>query len=224
MLALVDDREPKNIQMDLKSVFQVKVARLDTADILVATPKGICLIERKTPGDFLNSIGDGRLINQTAKMLEVCSAPIFIIEGDVKCNREGKVVADGRSTRWGYWSYQGMVLSLQLSGALVINVPSRLFAQAAYRSVIWFQKESHMSQRRTAVGLRTTYGQQVDALAAFPHIGEEKASQLLDTFGNLWNTISSVPEWDKVPGIGKKTVEDVIRFMDFSKKDNAEDE
>jgi len=177
-----------------------------------------CIIERKTPGDFLSSIADGRLTDQLGNMLQTTPAPIFVIEGDIKCNRNKKVVADGRHTRWYYYSYLNMIASLQLAGAIVIHVPSRLFAETVFKIALWHQKDSHLTQRRVPnLGFKTTFSQQLDLLAAIPGIGIDKAELLLGEFGNPWNVLSNVPDWGRVKGIGKKTVEKVIQFLDYDR-------
>jgi len=79
MIALVDDREPPSIHLDLKSFFEVKKIHLSIGDIMVPSTNSTCIIERKTPGDFLSSIADGRLTNQLSNMLQVTPAPVFII-------------------------------------------------------------------------------------------------------------------------------------------------
>ena len=218
MLIFVDSREPKEIALDLKRFFEVSIVTLDSGDIMIPTARGICLIERKTPGDFLSSIADGRLVEQSGKMLKACDAPVIIIEGDIKCNKKGKAVTDGRHTKWRYWSYQGMVLSLQLSGILVLHVPSWLFAETVYRTILWYQKDTHMSKRRVQVGMGTTFSRQVDFLANLPQIGLDKAERLLDKYGCPWDVISTLPDWVEVQGIGKKTVDKVIEFLDFDRR------
>ena len=218
-IALLDDREPQSVQFDVGQYFDTKVMRLAIGDILIpGSPP--CLIERKAPQDFLSSIADGRLASQLTHMLEISTAPIFIIDGDIKADKKEKVVADGKSTNWSYWSYQGMIASLQLSGAIVIHVPDRLFGQAVHRIYTWSQKDSHSctTRRVPSSGLATTFSQQLDLLSMIPGIGRDKAEQLLDTFGNLWNVLSSIPDWNNVPGIGPKTVEKILHFFDYSRQ------
>ena len=218
MLALIDDREPPSIHLDLKNFFEIQKMHLSIGDIMIPSEHSTCVIERKTPGDFLSSIADGRLTEQLSNMLEVTSAPIFIIEGDIKCNKNKKVVADGRHTRWYYYSYQSMIASLQLAGAIVLHVPSRLFAESVYKIALWHQKDTHLSNRRVPnLGFKTTFSQQLDLLAAIPGIGADKAELLLDKFGNPWNVLSNVPNWVQVKGIGKKTIEKVIQFLDYDR-------
>jgi len=221
MLALVDDREPPSIHLNLKQFFEVQKIHLAIGDIIVPSPHSTCVIERKTPGDFLSSIADGRLTEQLGNMLAATSAPIFIIEGDIKCNKKQRIVADGRHTRWYYYSYQSMIASLQLAGAIVIHCPSRLFAETVFKIAQWHQKDSHLSNRRVPnLGFKTTFSQQVDLLAAIPGIGVDKAELLLDEFGNPWNVFSNVPDWGKVKGIGAKTIEKVLQFLDYNRSNS----
>ena len=218
MLAIIDDREPPSVHKSLAKLFEVQKEHLLVGDIIISSGSSTCVIERKTPSDFLSSIGDGRLTEQLGRMLTVTNAPVFIIEGDIKCNRSEKVVADGQHTRWYYWSYQGMVASLQLAGAIVIHVPSRLFPQAVLRMAKWHEKDSHMTNRRVPnLGFKTTFGQQLDLIAALPGIGIDKAELLLDKFGNPWNVLSSISEWGEVKGIGKKTIEKAMQFLDYDR-------
>ena len=111
-----------------------------------------------------------------------------------------------------------MIASLQLAGAIVIHVPSRLFAETVFKIALWHQKDSHLTQRRVPnLGFKTTFSQQVDLLAAIPGIGVDKAELLLDEFGNPWNVLSSIPDWSKGKGVGKVTIKKVMNFMDYDR-------
>jgi len=76
---IADHRESQSgvIQHLLAVGVDVKFEKLDVGDYII----GDVGIERKTAGDFLQSIVDGRLLNQAKLLSETFEHPIIIIEG-----------------------------------------------------------------------------------------------------------------------------------------------
>jgi hypothetical protein len=91
----------------------------------------ILAVERKTATDFLNTLKEDRLFPQLARLAEMRIAqqrvdekltylPYLIITGSFLPGSNGKVVADGRETGWGFEKVQGTLLSIQEMGVFVV--------------------------------------------------------------------------------------------------------
>ncbi len=83
---IIDNREPKELIVELAKDLDTKVKQLITADYIIQTKntdgKEIQVgIERKVLNDFLNSIIDKRIIQQLLRLKENFQVPLLIIEG-----------------------------------------------------------------------------------------------------------------------------------------------
>ena len=216
MLVYADSREPSDIITNLRDKFDVSVVTLDCGDLMATTPRGICLIERKTPQDLLSSISDGRLVSQSARMVRCCDAPVVIVHGDIKCDRRKLVVADGKQTKWSYWSMSNSLLSLQLAGLLVLIVPRYLYVDACHRVILWYSKETHMSKRRVNIALPTTFSRQVEFMSGITSIGPGIAAKILGKYGSPMKAIANVAQWASIKGVGIKSVNQAMKFLEWN--------
>lgn len=76
---VVDDREPGEIQ-DLLVALGAEVRRLPHGDVHA----GDWLVERKTAGDFVSSLLDGRLLRQVPLLRSSGLCPIVVVEGPIE--------------------------------------------------------------------------------------------------------------------------------------------
>lgn len=77
----MDNREARTKVADiLRKRCEVREKQLTSADYLLSK-NVVC--ERKTSGDFLQSLIDGRLFSQITAMKEAYESPLLLIEGDV---------------------------------------------------------------------------------------------------------------------------------------------
>lgn len=92
----IDDREPEQLRLFAAEAVKPnpsKVQRLWSGDYMMLDKDGCALaIERKTWGDFLGSVGDGRVFNQLVRMREHYHYSVLVLEGPLIVTREGETV------------------------------------------------------------------------------------------------------------------------------------
>lgn len=188
---MIDQREPEHIRAQFPDA---AVTLLDVGDAWVACEDGnILLIERKTSDDLLNSLRDGRLFDQIARLVESRISqqlngqkqtywPYLVITGPLLHGKNGGVYTE-RETGWSWNAVQGALLTVQEMGCYVVHCSSDTeYARAinilANRSRTL--EVDILPQRQPA---------QVDAKSAFlmglPGIGLERARQILDWSGSI---------------------------------------
>jgi len=163
-------------------------------DVTALTNDGCTLVfERKTPTDFLNSLKDERLFPQLARMTEVRNAqqamnepltywPYLIITGLFLPNGNGKVVADGRETGWGFTSVMGTILSIQEMGVFVVWCDTDLDYEDC---ILRIGKRSRDPQTKiVAPRPARNLGSKIDFLTGIPGIGVEHAQSILERAGD----------------------------------------
>lgn len=126
--ALIDSREPDWVKRLTFGDTPCSVVMLDYGDIHAVTDDGhLLVIERKTPGDFLNSLRDERLMVQMQRMAEIrideqiagslTTWPYLVVTGEFRHTADGRVVIDDRGpTGWNWDAVQGALLTIQEMG------------------------------------------------------------------------------------------------------------
>ncbi len=81
MKIIADNRENSSnvIREIYKLDFEVEMKQLDVGDYILSERVGV---ERKTVNDFLSSLIDGRLLDQTKTLSETFERPLLIMEGN----------------------------------------------------------------------------------------------------------------------------------------------
>jgi len=233
----IDNREPDWVR-DLD--FGVPTANnitLNAGDLQVATSDNAMLvIERKTSDDFLNSIGDNRLLNQTARMRELSPWCYIIVTGSLPFDPETrKMISKQKVTGWNVNAVQGFVRTLRELGIFVEQCASdgtsTLFPDAKYIVVGGNEENdfaSHVieiaSRNRDEVKIQPVRQPHIfnageALLASLPGIGYEKVKALLE--------FCKTPAWalnylttlgtDGVPGVGdgiKRAVRKTLELED----------
>lgn len=119
---VIDSREPEDTVRILKMLLgkDVPIHReaLDCGDYVLVDRQGQMLgIERKTPGDFMGSITDGRLESQLARMHAKYDIRILLLHGAYEEGGDGKVVTGStwskKHTEFSYAAFQAKLLSVQ---------------------------------------------------------------------------------------------------------------
>ncbi len=209
-MLIVDSREPKSVQQMIAP--DTMVEKLEAGDLL-DTETGL-LIELKTPPDLLSSIGDGRLYSQCSRMVALSSTPVLLIHGSLLPNSKLNVVADGRHTKWNYWSVQMALVSVQTGGVSIIQVPHSLLEEAVARLRDWSGKETHREIRsnRASRGIWLKPNQVIEAASCI--CGSIKRGKLIVArYGTLSNAIEHIDEWDNIHGVGKGTIENAKEIL-----------
>lgn len=201
---VIDSREPHWVQQLTFGGVPVAVAMLEAGDVMIATDDNkIVLVERKTADDLLNTIKDGRLFPQAAKMKAVSPWCYLVITGELT-QHHGKVMTDHRITGWNWDSVQGALLTAQELGVGVIFADD--FEQAVIR--LASRDREDVTIRPPRVPSILSEGEA--ALTALPGIGVDRLSSLLEHTGSpAWAlTYLTDPDSDSsidVPGIGQIT-------------------
>jgi ERCC4-type nuclease len=216
---MVDSREPESIQEIDFGVTKV-VTKLDTGDLWASCSDGeTILIERKTPNDLLNSIGDGRAFNQAARMRDQTKWAYVVITGTLTPLHDGHTAINGRATSWKWASVQGALLTIQEFGVNVV------FAQHDnhYRDTVEMLARRSRDTDRVLSPVHDTRmmtpGEVM--LTALPGIGLSRAQAILEEFdGHPAYALAYLTWMDtmwKVAGIGdgvKAGVRKALKLQD----------
>lgn len=175
----------------------VRVGELETGDYVLS---GDLVVERKTAVDFVASIIDGRLFNQTGKMRLNFARPVFLIEGDVYNTRS----AIAREAIDGALSFL-----VAIEGCNVMHVRDQFAAAGLiYRMAKHAQEGLGYDvafRRGKAVPGR---GEALFMIEGIPGVGPSTAIKVLNHFRSVHAFVNaSVDELRAVPGLGPKKAE-----------------
>jgi len=173
-----------------------------------------CAVERKTVGDFVNSVYSGRVFEQVESLRTTYSKPILILEGDFETEL---------SLRKNPRAFWGALLRLQSDMCVpVMSTPTPLHtANLLYTLARRLQKKKNNSfniQHKPRIMSERDW--QIYVVASLPNIGDELATRILQHFGNI-RDIFTAGEFDltKVDGIGRVKARRIIKLLnrDFRK-------
>ena len=220
---LNEKKEPKVIvdQRERGSAIIKELMDLGTTISMESIPVGdyiinseVC-IEHKTKKDFVNSIIDGRLINQIREIKDNFRYPILIIEGEEDIYSIRKVHPN---------AIRGMLSAIAISfqvpilytknpqdtAALIYNMVQRMNNDA--------KKEISLNLERKPL---TTKQQQQFILESFPHVGPNTAKSLLKEFKSIKNFVNSKKEdLEKVENLGAKKATDISNILNEEYKED----
>lgn len=178
------------------------VQSLPYADAWLATGDATLLVERKTVGDLLGSIADGRIFDQVARMVDA-SAWCYVVVTELPAVRSGYVWLQNRITKWKWASVQGALATVQEMGATVLFLEN----YGAYGPVLELlarrsREEVRIGRKRE--GVFATPGEIV--LSSLPGISVVRAQALLDHCGSAaWALAYLTDGGEDIPGVGPAT-------------------
>ncbi len=207
-MIIVDDRETEIIGFMIANGVPHTIKRLDEGDFTNETED--FLLERKAGMDYANSIINGHLQVQLARMRELHpSTPLFLLfEGDFDS------VCDGQNNRglkmllrtfpyklthvWGVhfintWDMAGTVDELQLLDHYAKGIRD---VPIAFESV-------YMSKN---------FDERIRNLMTVPQLGQKRAEMLLDNFCSIDMIIHNLDKIAELDGIGKKLVSNIAEM------------
>jgi len=191
-----DDRESRGPVVEaLKAqpTVQLQVGRLPLGDYAI---DDCLLVERKTVGDLVESIVDGRLLGQARRLAAAPTKCLLILEG---------TAVDLAGTGMRREAIQGALISL----TLVFGIPLLRARAATETARLILFAASQM--RREATGALPRHGRrprgkarlQRQILQGLPGIGPSRAQRLIEHFGTVEAVVTAGPErLAEVPGIG----------------------
>lgn len=186
MLMMCDSNEeatnPAVIKLLRKYFPKLEVTKLEFGDInIVLDSGGLLSIERKKVGDFLGSIGDGRIFRQVERMSAGSKFYAVIMIGEMSFNKDDLTIVDGRETGWKGASVRAAIYALQWSGCPIVwtNTAGLPFA---IKELIKFCEKPEKHQQILGHKRVVTFPPvdlRAEILSAFPGIGLKKADALL---------------------------------------------
>ncbi len=201
LLKIIVDNRERNLEIiDTLSGSGVDLtfAQLPVGDYIVS--ERMC-IERKTVGDFENSIIDNRLFEQLERLKSGFEKPILILEGDQSEHRLANNVIVGTMIKL-YTDY-----NVQIIRSHDAVETASILSKFADREQNADRKEPRILGLKKA---HTTYQWQIQILSAMPGIGPSLAHRLLSHFGTLRDLANAeVKELVKVEKIGKKKAQGI---------------
>ncbi len=152
--------------------------------------------------DILEAISTDSLMPRCVKLRQVSEWAYLIISGNAHPNKEGKVkIGNDVTTRWGWSSYQGALLSVQEIGVHLLttgtaaDLPDTLDALG---------KRKRGEERVRPVRDALFVGPGDDLLYAIPGIGEVKLGRLLRQVGSpAWALAALTNDAFTLDGFGK---------------------
>ncbi|PLJ78147.1 ERCC4 domain-containing protein [Infirmifilum sp. NZ] len=211
MIIVVDDRErrspviPELARLGARFEFR----RLDVADYDVA---GVYGIERKAPSDFLNSILDKRLFEQSRYLKQAYEVPIILIEGDLSAETRFREVSLNQA--------YGAMLALVENGVSVVHTGSpretALFIYIAAKRAE--KKDSRYAPpvKKKVLKVNTSIPVvQLNLIATLPGISYELAERILSEFKTPRRFFTaSAAELRRIPGLGPKKIQRILDVLD----------
>lgn len=203
-----DHREKSSgvIKLLVDMEVNLQLETLNFADYILSQRVGV---EFKTVEDFVNSIIDGRLMDQVREMKRSFERPIILVEGAEDIYSVRNIHPN---------AIRGMIANIIVSYGVPLvytkspqETASLLFI-IAKREQEEFKKEfmPHTEKR-----VADTKWLQEYIVSALPGIGAVLSKPLLAYFKTIKNIIdASVEELQKVEGIGKKKAEEIRRILD----------
>ncbi len=187
----------------LRAGVDVSFARLPVGDYKIDDR---ILFERKTIGDFAESIIDTRLFRQASRLSRGTLKPALILEGSfsqscVSVSRE---------------AMQGALISLTLVFGLPVlrstdpEETARLIVYAARQLVVGNQGANVWRHRMP----KKNWNRRLHVLQSLPGVGRDRAARLLTHFGSVERCFAaSAQELSQVEGIGTKIAKEIRRVV-----------
>jgi len=201
---LIDSREPQWVQRLTFGGALTTVTALEHGDLLATTDDGTLIaVERKTAGDLLGSLGDGRLWPQLAGMRQQTPWCYLVVCGLLSPAADGFTTTERGVTKWPWPSVQGALIQAQELGVVVVLAADDQDYEA---TVLRLSSRSHdATVMIKPVKEPSILSEAERILTAFPGIGLERVGAILDyTARPCWALawLTHLDSTDKVPGVG----------------------
>lgn len=200
---IIDDRERACGIVDILKTYlelEVVVARLTIGDYLINDK---ILIERKTLLDFARSIVDGRLFRQATVLTNSQYQKALILEGTQRADENLGV---SREAMQGALITMSLVYGIPILRARNLEETARLVNYIAQQ----FDEIAQGSLLRKGRKPKFKAKLQLHILQGLPHVGIERAQQLLQTFGSVEKVmLANTNELQKIAGIGGKIAQKI---------------
>ena len=198
-VVIVDSNEATTARRIVKGLkdagASVRILPLEKGDYIVSD---VCVLERKTVSDFVQTLTQGRLFEQLTALKEAYEHPLLVLEGELQSIFEFRGVRPRA-----IW---GALFFLARNGIPI--VPTADWMGTVDLIYTAARQEQLVEKRKAAVRplkrIKTLEEAQLYLMCGIPLIGGEKAKALLGRFESPLNAFIHIEEWDDVKGIGKK--------------------
>ncbi|MBW2983672.1 DEAD/DEAH box helicase [Candidatus Woesearchaeota archaeon] len=184
----------------------LKLEKLENADYLLSSRVGI---EVKTTEDFVNSIIDGRLLQQIKELRRNFERPVVLIEGTDDIYSVRNVHAN---------AIRGMLATIAVSYGIPILHSSNPKETAALLNIIAKREQEVTGKDFTLHGEKRAFSMkdmQEYIVSALPGVGATLAKPLLKALGSVKNVVNaSVDELKEVEKIGPKKAKQIRDVVD----------
>jgi len=198
-------KELVNLDVDLK------LEKIDNADYLLSSRVGV---EFKTKQDFIDSIIDGRLLQQIKTLKHDFERPLVLIEGEEDIYSIRNVHAN---------AIRGMFSTIAISYGIPILFSKNSKETAAFLYTIAKREQEETGKNFTLHTEKRTLSlkqMQEYIVAAFPGIGATLAKPLLKKFKTIKKIVNAKQEQlEKVGKIGPKKAETIRKVLDEEYED-----
>jgi Fanconi anemia group M protein len=187
-----------------KQDIDVELKTLDVADYVLSEDAAV---EYKTVQDFVDSVVDGRLLDQV-KSLRQYKKPLVIIEGNDDMYAKRKIHPN---------AIRGMLLTIMLNYNIGVLQTRSAHETAAFMKHLAKreQEESESTYQYHSSKPLTLEERQEYVVAAMPGVGNKIAKPLLEHFGTIKALVNaSVEELKEVELIGEKKAEQLRELFD----------
>ena len=187
----------------------LQLEKLDSADYLCSAQ---CAIEFKTVEDFVNSLVDGRFIEQLKALKGQFQKPLVIVQGEQDIYSVRKVHPN---------AIRGMLATIAVGFGIPIIQTKNAAETAALIAII--AKREQDTSRDFSLHARkplTLAEQQEYLVSALPNVGVKSAQQLLKHFGSVEKiATASLEQLKEVEGIGDVLAERIrnVFGMEYKK-------
>lgn len=212
-LIFVDVHEPREVAGMLEEMgVETNVRAISPGDYLV----GDVGVERKSLGDFFQSIVRKRLFDQLERLVESYPRQLLVVEG----NLDEVSLFRNPGVFWGAFLFVSMDMGVPIiftpeldqTAVLLATLEQKLFKEGA-RGVMARYKPRFVSDEAL----------QRFIIQGLPGIGETLADKLLSTFKTVRGVFSTGEvELKRVPKIGEKKAREITRIINLRYKGQKE--
>lgn len=203
---ICDDRERQNgiMKQLIELGIKIDLKRLDVGDYQLSDR---CVAELKTVPDFVDSIIDGRLLEQL-KYLSKYERPILIIEGTEDIYSQRNLHPN---------AIRGMISTIAVSYGIPI-IQTKNNKETAEMIYIIAKREQDPEKKTFSMHQKkpiTDKEIQEYIISSLPNVGPSMAKELLHNFRNIRKIMNSnEEELKKITGVGDKISKEIQRILD----------
>lgn len=206
-IIIVDQRERNSgiVKELIELGNNVKIEQLESADYLCSERTGV---EYKKRDDFINSIIDGRMLDQAKNLKNNFERPLIIIEGEQDLYSIRKVHPH---------AIQGMIAAITLGFGIPIIYTKHFKESASLMSVIAAREQQGDQKTFAQHSSKPMNIQEMQEfiVSSLPNIGPLLAKDLLRTFGSVMNVLNaSKDDLKKIEKLGEKKAEQIRNILE----------